>query len=401
MHGSFRQSGHPRSLAAGLLHFDVSFACWVLLGALGVLVAADLDLTPSQKALVVAVPLLAGSAFRIVLGLLSDLVGPRRVGIASLAVTALPLLYGWLWLDSLNEALAVGVLLGVAGASFAVALPLASRWYPREHQGLAMGIVGAGNSGTIVAALLAPRLAGVVGWQTVFGLALVPVGLALVGFVLLAKEPPAPATRTGVREYGRVLRQADAWVFCGFYSVTFGGFVGLTSFLPIFWHDQYGLTSVQAGTATAACAAAASLLRPVGGLIADRFGGTAVLSRVYVFVGALLLVMATMPPFPAAMGVLVVTMATLGVGNGAVFQLVPLRFGRDIGAVTGLVGAAGGVGGFLLAYPLGIFKETTGTYATGLAVFALASLVSFGALLAMRRIWSARSGSHALARAVR
>lgn len=383
----FRRSGHTPSLVAAFLHFDVSFACWVLLGALGVSIASSFELTASQKGLMVAVPLLAGAGFRIVIGVLADRVGPRRVGIATLALTTVPLLYGWLGMSSLREALAVGVLLGVAGASFAVSLPLASRWYPSEHQGLAMGLVGAGNSGTIVATLFAPRLAEVVGWHGVFGLALIPVGLVLVAFVLLSRESPAPLKRTGLAAYGLMLRQRDAWLFCAFYSVTFGGFVGLASFMPIFWHDQYGLSKVDAGSLAAACAAGGSLLRPLGGLLADRFGGTAVLGRAYLLVGVLLLGLATLPSLPVAAALLWPAIALLGLGNGAVFQLVPLRFGRDIGVVTGLVGAAGGVGGFLFAYLLGVLKDATGTYGTGLGLFGATALLSLAVLTLVRRVW--------------
>ncbi len=383
----FRRSGHTPSLVAAFLHFDVSFACWVLLGALGVSIASSFELTASQKGLMVAVPLLAGAGFRIVIGVLADRVGPRRVGIATLALTTVPLLYGWLGMSSLREALAVGVLLGVAGASFAVSLPLASRWYPSEHQGLAMGLVGAGNSGTIVATLFAPRLAEVVGWHGVFGLALIPVGLVLVAFVLLSRESPAPLKRTGLAAYGQMLRQRDAWLFCAFYSVTFGGFVGLASFMPIFWHDQYGLSKVDAGSLAAACAAGGSLLRPLGGLLADRFGGTAVLGRAYLLVGVLLLGLATLPSLPVAAALLWPAIALLGLGNGAVFQLVPLRFGRDIGVVTGLVGAAGGVGGFLFAYLLGVLKDATGTYGTGLGLFGATALLSLAVLTLVRRVW--------------
>ncbi len=157
--GGFKRAGHPPSLVAAFLHFDVSFMCWVMLGALGVAISESFGLSASEKGLMVAVPLLAGSAFRLIVGPLADRYGPRRVGICSLTLTTLPLLWGWLAMTTYSQALGVGVLLGVAGASFAVSLPLASRWYPREHQGLAMGIAGAGNSGTIIAALCAPCLA--------------------------------------------------------------------------------------------------------------------------------------------------------------------------------------------------------------------------------------------------
>ncbi|MGH9283016.1 MAG: MFS transporter, partial [Acidimicrobiales bacterium] len=162
---SFFRVGHTPSLAAAFVHFDVSFMCWVLLGALGAYVASDLGLSAAQKGLMVAVPPLGGSAFRLLLGTLADRVGVRRTGLVTMGLTLVPLAWGWLAGGTYAQVLGIGLLLGVAGASFAVALPLASRWYPPEHQGLALGIAGAGNSGTLIAALAAPRLAEHVGWH--------------------------------------------------------------------------------------------------------------------------------------------------------------------------------------------------------------------------------------------
>src|SRR5687768_4460420 len=183
----FRQAGHSPSLAAALIHFDVSFLCWVLVGALGAYIASDLGLSPTQKGLMVAIPPLGGAAFRLILGPLSDRVGIKRLGLITLGLTFVPLAWGATLATTYTQVLGVGLLLGVAGASFAVALPLASRWYPPEHQGLALGIAGAGNSGTIVALLAAPRIAQHVGWHGVFGLACVPVAVTWLAFALLAK----------------------------------------------------------------------------------------------------------------------------------------------------------------------------------------------------------------------
>ncbi|MEO7837638.1 MAG: MFS transporter, partial [Acidimicrobiales bacterium] len=231
----FRQAGHTPSLAAALLHFDVSFMVWVLLGALGAYVASDLDLNAAQKGLMVAVPPLGGSVFRLILGSLADRVGVRRTGLVTMALTLVPLFWGWLAGGTYAQVLGIGILLGVAGASFAVALPLASRWYPPEYQGLALGIAGAGNSGTLIAALAAPRLAEHVGWHAVFGLAALPVCLAWIAFAVLAKEPPRPAGAGG--GLFSLLEEPDARWLCSFYLVTFGGFVGLAGYLPIFFVD--------------------------------------------------------------------------------------------------------------------------------------------------------------------
>ncbi|HYM55078.1 MAG TPA: MFS transporter [Solirubrobacteraceae bacterium] len=368
-----RRSGHAPSLAAAVIHFDVSFMCWVLLGALGAYIAEDLHLTSFGKGVVVAVPLLSAAFFRLVLGLLGDRIGPKRVGTASMAIVALPLLWGWLAAGSLPQVLGVGLLLGVAGASFAIALPLASRWYPPDLQGLAMGIVGAGNSGTVIATLVAPRLAQSLGWHAVMGLALIPVGLALGAFVLFAREPPRSARPLSARGMARMLKEADARRVAGLYAVTFGGFVGLTSFLPILLHDQYGLSKVDAATITACGGFLGSFLRPVGGHLGDRIGGTTVLSCVLGIAGAALLFVSGTPSVDVAALAFVVAMGALGVGNGAVFQLVGLRFPERIGAMTGIVGAAGGIGGFALPFGLGAVKQLTGSYGVGLALLAAAA----------------------------
>jgi MFS transporter, NNP family, nitrate/nitrite transporter len=291
------------------------------------------------------------------------------------------LLVGWLGANRYGTVLGVGVLLGVAGASFAIALPLAGRHFPPRHQGLAMGIAGAGNSGTVIATLAAPRIAEHYGWHAVMGMALIPVALAFGAFALLAKEPPQvtqPLTAGGM---ARMLREPDARRMAGLYMVTFGGFVGLASFLPILLHDQYGLTKVEAATVAACGGALGSLLRPVGGYVADRVGGTTVLSGVLGIAGAGLLFVSGLPAVGATAVAFVVTMGALGVGNGAVFQLVGLRFGDRIGAMTGIVGAAGGLGGFALPFALGAVKQLAGSYGVGLALLAA---IAASALLIVR-----------------
>jgi MFS transporter, NNP family, nitrate/nitrite transporter len=384
----FRRSGHFPTLLCAFLYFDVSFMVWMLAGALANNVSADLRLDPvhdaAKKGFMVAVPVLGGSLLRLVLGLMTDHFGARRTGILGMALTALPLLLGWLWADSFPELLLVGLLLGVAGASFAAALPLASRWYPPRYQGLAMGIAGAGNSGTALAASL--------GWHAVFGLALIPLSLTFVTFVLLAKDSPDQPPPKPLRAYAAVLGQADTWWFCFFYSVTFGGFVGLASFLNTFFKDQYFPDDPTMGGAYAsycatACVIAGSFLRPMGGYLADRFGGIRMLVLLYLGVGAAMLGLAALPPLPVAVGLLFAGMGLLGMGNGSVFQLVPQRFPKEIGVITGIVGAAGGIGGFILPNLLGGLKQLTTSFGPGFAVFALTSIACVGLLARLRPTW--------------
>jgi MFS transporter, NNP family, nitrate/nitrite transporter len=397
MHRGFLRAGHLPTLIAAFLYFDVSFMVWVMLGPLAVFIAKDLHLSPAQKGMMVATPVLAGAALRIVNGFLSDVLKPRLTGILMQSLVIAGLGVAWaIGIGDYSELLALGIVLGIAGASFAIALPLASYWYPKEHQGAALGIAGAGNSGTVLAALFAPSLALAFGWRNVLGLAIIPLAVVLVAFIILAKDSPNSPPRRSLADYADILRQSDAWWLMGFYCVTFGGFVGLSSFLPIYFNDQYGLDAVHAGYATAAAVFSGSLLRPIGGAIADRIGGVRALSFVYGFVALLLLIISRgIADLWLALPLIVAAMAALGAGNGAVFQIVPQRFARNVGIVTGLVGATGGVGGFYLAASLGWAKQLTGGYGAGLAVFACLALIALAALTVVsvrwRRTWLARA----------
>jgi NNP family nitrate/nitrite transporter-like MFS transporter len=382
--------GHWQSLLAGLLHFETSFAVWVMLGALGPFIASDLHLSPSQKGLVVATPLLSAAAFRILIGWLSDSYGPRRVGTASMALVTVPLVLAWTGGGSFEQMLGVGVLLGIAGASFAVALPLASSHYPPSHQGIALGIAGAGNSGTVVTALLAPRIAEHIGWRATMGLAVIPVALAAIGFWLLARDAGAPRRRSRLRDVFAPLREPDCWRLCGLYAVTFGGFVGLATFLPILLVDRFGISKVAAGTLAALASCSGSFLRPVGGLLADRFGGTRVLTGVFLVASGLAVGLAWLPGIVASELLFVALLGSLGVGNGAVFQLVPLRFPSRVGLATGVIGAAGGVGGFFLPSVLGVLRQMSGSYRLGFGSYAIVAAVAFVSVVAIRIAWTRR-----------
>ena len=350
------QTGHWPTLLAACVYFDMCFMVWVLLGPLAVHIAADLHLDAAQKGLMVALPVLAGALLRLPMGILVDRIGPKRAGLFGQLIVIAALAWAWIGgLHTLGDLHQFGVLLGVAGASFAVALPLASRWYPPEHQGLALGIAGAGNSGVVITALLAPSLANHYGWNAVFGLALIPMVVTLFGYWLLAKEPPLRPAPQRLRQYLTVLGDADTWWFMFFYSVTFGGFVGLASSLVIYFSDQYGMSPVTAGFFTAACVLGGSLFRPLGGGVADRLGGVRALSIFYIATAGCLAIVSFAPASPwVAATFILLGMIALGMGNGAVFQLVPQRFRHEIGVITGLVGMAGGIGGFYLPVPIGI-----------------------------------------------
>ncbi|HMW55349.1 MAG: NarK/NasA family nitrate transporter [Candidatus Accumulibacter phosphatis] len=395
MDKTFWKAGHRPTLLAAFLYFDLAFMVWVMLGPLGVQIAKDLGLTHAQKGMMVATPVLAGAILRIFMGILVDHLKPKLAGAIGQVIVIVALFFAWYFgIHSYEQTLILGVFLGVAGASFAVALPLASRWYPPEHQGTALGIAGAGNSGTALAALIAPSLAIAFGWSNVFGLALIPLVLVFIFYLVAAKDAPECPAPKSLAEYLKVLKDTDAWWFMFFYSVTFGGFVGLASSLTIYFNIQYGLDAKTAGFFTAACVFAGSLVRPIGGNVADRIGGIKSLSVMYLLAAAFLGVVSMgLPTAWMALLAFVGAMLALGMGNGAVFQLVPQRFRKEIGVMTGLVGMAGGVGGFYLASSLGYAKQITGSYQIGFLIFAALALLAFAGLSGVKNRWRTTWGA--------
>ncbi|RMM17903.1 Nitrate transporter [Pseudomonas syringae pv. pisi] len=398
MDTSFWKAGHKPTLFAAFLYFDLSFMVWYLLGPLAVQIATDLHLTTQQRGLMVATPILAGAVLRFFMGLLADQLSPKTAGIIGQVIVIGALLVAWqLGIHTYGQVLVLGLFLGMAGASFAVALPLASQWYPAQHQGKAMGIAGAGNSGTVLAALIAPVLAASFGWGNVFGLALIPLVLTLIAFTLMARNAPQRSKPKSVADYLKALGDRDSWWFMFFYSVTFGGFIGLASALPGYFNDQYGLSPITAGYYTAACVFGGSLMRPLGGALADRFGGIRTLTVMYAVAAiGIAAVGFNLPSSWAALALFVAAMLGLGAGNGAVFQLVPQRFRKEIGVMTGLIGMAGGIGGFLLAAGLGTIKQNTGDYQLGLWLFAGLAVLAWFGLLNVKRRWRTTWGSAAV-----
>ncbi|MNQ51169.1 Nitrate transporter [compost metagenome] len=371
---------------------------WYLLGPLAVQIAADLQLTTQQRGLMVATPILAGAFLRFAMGLLADRLSPKTAGLIGQVIVICALFVAWkLGIHTYEQALLLGVFLGMAGASFAVALPLASQWYPPQHQGKAMGIAGAGNSGTVLAALIAPVLAAAFGWSNVFGFALIPLILTLIVFAWLAKNAPERPKAKSMSDYFKALADRDSWWFMFFYCVTFGGFIGLASALPGYFNDQYGLNPVTAGYYTAACVFGGSLMRPLGGALADRFGGIRTLLVMYTVAAVCIAAVGfNLPSSYAALALFVCTMLGLGAGNGAVFQLVPQRFRREIGVMTGLIGMAGGIGGFALTAGLGAIKQATGDYQLGLWLFAALGVVAWIGLHGVKLRWRTTWGSAAV-----
>jgi NNP family nitrate/nitrite transporter-like MFS transporter len=384
---AFKKAGNFPTLLSAFLYFDVSFMVWVILGPLGPFIGEAYHLTATQKGLLTAVPLLGGSFCRPILGWSTERFGGRRTSLAGLALTLIPLFIGWRIADDFKGFLGMGLLLGIAGASFAAALPLASSWYPPEHQGLAMGIAGAGNSGTLLSTLFAPRLAQALGWRSVFAIAGIPVLLVWILFFLLAKDAPVHRSVKRWSDYASVLKIADTGWFCLLYCLTFGGFSGLVSHLSIFFHDQYHLSKIQSGDFTTFVVIFGSFLRPIGGMLSDRLGGYRMLLLLLTGASLSLGVIGGLPNVYFALGVLALAMSCLGMGNGSVFQLVPQRFPDRVGIMTGIIGAAGGFGGFLLPSLLGFLKDQSGSYSTGFAALAGLYFLGAGALLYLKNVW--------------
>lgn len=394
-----KKSGHWPTLLSAFLYFDFSFMVWTVLGPLGAQIGEALHLSPEQKGLMVAVPILSGAFLRIFLGLLADRIGTKNTGLIAQIVVMAGLLGAWrAGLPSFPAALTLGLILGFAGASFSVALPQAGRWYPPHLQGVVMGLAGAGNVGVVLDALIAPRLAAAYGWQSVFGLALIPAVLVFIVYLFVSREAPVEIKKKKLADYWTLLRDKDAHWFCFYYTVSFGGFVGLASSYVLYFKSEYHLTAVQAGNFAAVCTCLGALLRPVGGAVADRIGGIRSLFTFYTMAGTMLVAGALLKNFGFNVVVFALASGALGMANGAVFQLLPQRFGKDIGVMTGLVGAGGGVGGFYLASSLGYAKGLTGSYSVGFLVFAGLCFLAIVGLTVVKTRWRTTWGALAQAR---
>lgn len=393
------RSGHWPTLLGAWLHFEVSFMVWLLLGAMGIPISEEFSLSSSQKGLLVGVPLLGGALLRILIGPLGDRLGAKTIGLGILGLEIIGLILGWQGGSSFEAMLAIGLVLGFAGSSFAIALPLASQAYPTAHQGLAMGIAAIGNSGVLLSALLAPRLADMFGWHQVFGIMLLPVMGTAILFFWLVQLPQGNAFPTGTSSQvglsallRKGIRDPLMYWLCFLYGVTFGGFVGLSSYLPIFFNDQFQMNMVTAGTLTALCALTGSGARPLGGFLADRFGGLTFLQGIFFIIAALCLASGYFSHFTLAFLFILLIMFCLGFGNGVIFQVASLRFKSMMGTASGLIGAAGGLGGFLLSAGFGGLNHLTGTFAAGFVVLGVIS--AFAGLSAMMVQRSIRFPNH-------
>jgi NNP family nitrate/nitrite transporter-like MFS transporter len=384
---TFLQSGHPPTLFSAFLYFDFCFAIWVLNGAMGPFITEYFHLTPAQTGCMISVPILAGALMRFPLGVLSQYIGRKNAAIVEMSSILVATLYGYFFVTTYNNVLAMGVLLGIAGASFGVALSLGAGWFPKEYKGLAMGIAGAGNSGTVLAALLAPPLAAAYGWRSVYGFAALMMLLPLIVMIVFAKEPPDHEQQT-LKEHLQPLLQKDGWAFNAIYVITFGGFIGLSNFLPTFFYNQFHVTKIQAGQLTVLATIMGSGVRVLGGYLADRLGGIVTLSVVFLAAIAAFLSLSIQPSLVFTTILFMFCFAALGAGNGALFQLVPLRWPLATAVAGSMIGEVGALGGSIIPNAMGLSQEYTGSFASGFVVFAVLAAMVLGMLLYAQRSWT-------------
>ncbi len=409
---ALKGQGHAPTLFMAFLYFDMSFMVWTMLGPLSTetseaLAAHGELITAAQKATLLSLPILSGAILRIVLGFGVDKLGAKLTALIAQAIVIASLLLAYLQGESItyNQLLIVALGLGFAGASFAVALPQAGQWYPPKLQGVVLGIAGAGNIGVVLDFIFAPKIAEKWGWASVFGFGAAMAILVFVAYLFLAKNAPESVYRARpkkIADYLKLLRDKDTWWFNLFYAISFGGFVGFAGYMKVYLMNTYqadmstfGLSvldepnvKVIAGYFGALTIFAGAVLRPVGGTLADKVGG---IKALYAFYGAVAILSALLAlghlPFFAAIVVLFLIMANLGMANGAVFQLVPQRFGKDIGIMTGIVGAAGGLGGTALIKTLGWSKGAFDGYTAGFLIFATVVLIAIIGLGLVKTRW--------------
>ena len=432
------RSGNWKSLLACFLYFDTGFTVWVMYGPLAQSISGDLGLTPSQKAFMTAVPVLSAALLRVTFGNLYQAMDGRRLALMGIILSSIPpaVLLLMPGAPSLTLLLVLGVLLGMGGASFAVALPMAGSGYPPKVQGLVLGLAAAGNIGAVVDGFLFPTLAEHVGWQYSMAAALPLLALSAVALLLWAKDSSpksgsVPRAATGFAtsmavliglvlivnaglfglggklgmlllpvigsllvvavlpgRYRAVFAERDTWSMMLIYSITFGGFVGMSSYVSPLLIDLYGISQVHAGLWMAALAFTGAMLRPLGGWLADRISGVRALLVLLAAIAVCDLAFAVLQPgVQGGIALLVALYVCFGLGNGATFQLVSQRWVGKAGLMSGVIGAAGGIGGFYLPMALGTARETLGSYWVGFAVFGGLSAVSWLMLVALRSEW--------------
>jgi MFS transporter, NNP family, nitrate/nitrite transporter len=377
------KSSAKLQLALGTVAFALCFAVFGSLSAMMPILSKQMHLTPVQKSIAVAIPVLLGSLGRIPLGMLTDRMGGRSVFTVVMALSIIPaFLMGGV--HDYAHLLVYGFLIGIGLASFSVGVGFVSGWYPPNKQGLALGVYGAGNIGQSLAAFGAPVIAAAVGFCWGFWTFGILLAIWLVIFAVFARNAPRKNATKTFAETIRPLEDRRSWILSLYYFLTFGGFVAMAIYLPIFLTEMFHLTPQQAGLRTAGFVVLATAMRPVGGILADKVGGGSILKWVFPLTAIMAIFMACPLLMTFRIGALGVA-AAIGLGNGAVFKMVPEYFPESVGSVTGLVGAAGGLGGFFPPLVLGFVKQQTGSFVAGFVMLSVFCLLCLVVLVAGRK----------------
>jgi NNP family nitrate/nitrite transporter-like MFS transporter len=378
------------ALSLALAAFTVCFFAWSLFGPLGPTLQTHLHLSDFQLAFLVAIPVVLGSILRIPIGIVTDRFGGRLVFTGLMAYSVIPLVLLALFHDSFAIMVILGFLLGVTGASFAVGVPFVNRWYSKERQGFALGVYGIGIGGTVIAALTAPKMAKHWGLAAPFWVAAGLLTAMTLIFWIMARDAPGLAPASGRVSFtaplGVFKRSTRAWALTLFYFLTFGGFVAMFLYLPKLLTGVYHFSKTDSGYRAAGFAFLAVVARPVGGWLSDRIGAQRVLRICFVATIVLAAALGVTYKHIVPLTICCLTVAVaLGLGMGAVFKLVPLWFPNDVGAVTGVVGAAGGLGGFFPPLVMALVKALTGSYTLGFLLLAAVAVVCLVVLMSFDR----------------
>ena len=353
----------------------ISFAVWSVFAPIATEIQKVYGLSELEKSMLIATPILLGSVMRIPMGILTDRYGGRKIYALTLLLLVIPMV-GAGFADSYSMLLFWAFFIGMAGTTFAVSIAYVSRWFSPEKQGLILGIAGMGNLGSALANFLIPLIFNSYGLEWVFWSLAFAMGVMSIIFWIGTKELQRPTETKTLKEALSVLKYKETWMLSAFYCLTFGGFVTFSMYLPTLLNDLFGITTVAAGIIAAGFVVIATFTRPVGGYLSDRFRAKKVLTFVFsgVLVGGIAVAF-TMESLTFFSISCMLTGIMLGIGNGAVFKMVPEVSSENIGSVTGIVGAVGGIGGFFPPIIIGITKDLTGNYFLSFALLSMLSLL--------------------------
>lgn len=367
------------ALGIATLALIVNFWAWSLLSPLGAKLASELTLTPVMLSLLLAVPVIIGSLGRIGFGMLTDKFGGKTMFAAISLLTAIPV-FALTFADNYQQFAITAIFLGLGGAAFVIGIPFISAWFPPERRGFVLGVYSMGNAGTALSGFATPRLADSFGRDTTFIIVAFILSLVAVVFMFWGKNAPGwkPANGSSVTRLAIAARLRLTWDLSSVYAVTFGAFVAFGVYLPVLLKVSYGLSLTDAAARAAGFILLATIARPIGGWMSDKVGAKYVIQLALCVVIPLAAFVALQPTLEPQTTVAYLSLAfVLGCANGAVFALVgKLAKPEVMGSVTGIVGAAGGFGGFLPPLLLGFTYQRMHSYALALILLSVAAAIS-------------------------